>query len=364
MHKLRIAFLSGGTFTHIGPYLAFFRDRGHEVHWIAYDRPKEDFGVITHDVSRGADSMDPSTKWKYLLAGLSTRRLLRKIQPDLLHGHYVTASGLIALMGGFRPYMLTVHGSDLIRSLRSMFWRRLLRLAFDRAAVINVVSAQLGELAGELGVPADKLLVATLGVDTEQFAFRLPRPPSTPVRLLCTRTLNELYDPQTIVRACALLRERGLSFRLTLAARGSLMESLRQQVAKLGLDDCVSLLGGYANQDLPAMLHEYDAFVSASLSDGTSICLLEAMAAGILPIVSRIPSNQAWLEDGRSGLMFDCGDHHQLAEQILRASADHDLHQSAAVRNRRIVEEHASRQKGMLCLEECYYRLASRGVGA
>jgi glycosyltransferase involved in cell wall biosynthesis len=58
-------------------------------------------------------------------------------------------------------------------------------------------------------------------------------------------------------------------------------------------------------------------FVSVPESDGTSVSLLEAMAAGCLPILSDLPANREWVEDGRNGLLVD--DLANLGTALLRA---------------------------------------------
>ena len=88
MKKLKIAFLSGGKFTHRLAYLDFFRDRGHKVYWITYDRTEKHYDIPQFDISFGAKGTMYHSKWKYLLAALSIRKVLREIKPDILHGHY------------------------------------------------------------------------------------------------------------------------------------------------------------------------------------------------------------------------------------------------------------------------------------
>lgn len=357
MHKLKITFVSCGTFTHVGPYLEFFRDRGHDVSWIVYARANKDYGVPTYDISGGASGQKTSSKWKYLVAGLTIRKVLKKISPDVVHGHYATSAGTICLMSGFRPYIISVRGSDLINSMGSFIWKKMLRLIFKRASLVHTVSGQLADLAKTLGVPDKRLFALTQGIDTKAFDYQPKQTLSSPIRLICTRVLGKVYDPVTIINACEILKQRGVPFKLTLAAGGPLQHELEALAAGKGLADYILFMGGYDNTTLPQLLHDHDVYVSASLWDGTSISLLEAMACGIFPLVSRIASNQAWLDDGKTALMFECSDPQELAEQIIRVSSDNQLHRNAAQINRDLVEQKADRTTNMLRLEEWYYRI-------
>lgn len=365
MRKLRIAFLSAGTLTHVGPYVEFCLRQGHEVFLIAYDRPIRDYGVPVYDISRGANSWNAFSKWKYLWAGLSIRRVLRELRPDILHGHYVTSAGVISLMSGFRPYVLTAHGSDLMGTHQSRFWRPILKTMFAKAALVNPVSEQLREVAASLGVPNQKMMVSTLGVDTNVFQYRPVAEIHTPAKLICTRTLNPVYDPFTILRGCELALQNGQDFTMTFAAGGQLESQLKDYVNGHNLQDRIRFMGGFENQTLPQLLREYDACISATQWDGTSISLLEAMAVGVLPIVSRIVSNQAWVEDDKTALMFEYGDAEELARQIQRAITQPAWVKQAVETNRRIVEERGDRRKNFLRLERAYYdMLDGKNVGS
>ncbi len=359
MRKLRIAFVSVGNLIHIGPYIEYFRGRGHDVHWLAYGTPptRTDWGIKIYDLSGGANNRRQLSKWRYFMAGWRARKLLREISPDIVHGHYVTSAGVICLIANRRPYILSARGSDLLLSSGSFVWRPLLRTAFKGSTLVHVVSSQLAEVAMSLGVPRDKIFVATQGIDLERFAYQCLAPTPGPLRIVCTRHLNEIYDPLTIVDACRILKDRGFAFYLTFAATGTLEKEVRRQIAEAGLVDCVSLLGGYKNADLPKLLHENQVYVSASKSDGTSICLMEAMASGLVPVVSRIPSNLDWLEDGRTALMFDCGDAEQLADGIIRIGGQLDYWRGVTQTNRQTVEERANQRKNMLLLEERYNQI-------
>jgi len=357
MKPLRIAFLSAGRFTHIGPYIDFFKSRGHDVFLIKYDYSEKDYGVPAYDVSFGARGDRGGSKWKYLLAGIRIRHILDQINPDILHGHYITSAGVIALMSGFRPYVLTAHGSDVIGALQKRLWRFVLPRVLAKAALVNPVSEDLAARLAAIGVPREKICTATLGVDTGRFAFAPRQADGRPWRLLCTRTLGRVYDPMTIVDACGSLKDKGVDFELTFAAGGPKTEELRQAVMQKRLDGYVRFLGGYDNSALPELLHQHDVFVSASLWDGTSISLLEAMAAGIFPVVSRIAANTAWLQEGLTATMFNCGDAAGLADAVLRAIKDVSLRRSAVEANRRLVVEKADRTMNMQTLERKYYEV-------
>ena len=80
-------------------------------------------------------------------------------------------------------------------------------------------------------------------------------------------------------------------------------------------------------------LHSGSCYISASLSDGTANSLLEAMAAGLFPIVSDIPANREWIADGENGMLFPPGDHMALARCLERACRERAWMSSARETN-------------------------------
>jgi glycosyltransferase involved in cell wall biosynthesis len=158
-----------------------------------------------------------------------------------------------------------------------------------------------------------------------------------PPRVVCTRHQESVYANETIVEALALLRADALDVRATLLGGGALLEERRAQIRELGLEDVVDLPGHQPPELVRRALQTASVYVSASTSDGASSSLLEAMACGLFPVVSAIPANLAWIEDGATGLLFEPGDTRGLAEALRRAALDADLRASAALRNRALV---------------------------
>jgi glycosyltransferase involved in cell wall biosynthesis len=181
---------------------------------------------------------------------------------------------------------------------------------------------------------------------------------NTKLKLICTRSLEKVYDHSTIIKALAILKHTNkVDFHMTFIGGGTLMPQLKQEVEVGDLTDHVDFVGRVENDKLPQILSEHDIYISASLRDGTSICLLEAMANGLFPVVSRIKANTVWLEDGVNGLMFEVGNANQLANLIMQLRDNPSLYTAAARHNRQKVVEHGNRKTNMKLLEQVYKEL-------
>lgn len=358
---MRICFISLGTFTHIGPYLDYFKEAGHDVHFISLS-PSPKRAVPTYNVGLGTKYSVSEGKWKYPISMIRARRLVKKLKPDIVHAHYVTSAGLTAVVCGFHPAIVTVHGSDLTTRIKSKIWRMLLKKIFEFSDCINTVSKDLQDIVLSLGFSPDKIETFTLGIDTEKFALvpRIKISQSGVLKLICTRRLEPVFDHQTIIQALVLLKKNGLKFEMTLVGDGSLLDELKQQVEDAGLEDSVKFIGRVDNDSLPELLGRHDVFLSASLWDGASLSLLEAMATGIFPIVSDIKANSAWLKHEVDGLLHKVGNAVDLAEKILQFRDHPRLLKDAGESNRKKVVESGDRKTNMKYLESVYVELIKK----
>jgi len=355
--NMNICFVSHGTFPHVQPYVDYFKSCGHNVYFLALT-PSHDRGVKTYQLGFGNYEGD-SGKWKYFVSAFRARRLLKRLKPDIVHSHYATSAGITSLIVNHPAAVVTVHGSDLTCGMKSRFWRPLLKMIFNQAACVNVVSDDLRRMAMELGVPDEKIAVINVGIDAERFSFkeRSLISKSRPLRLVNTRRLEPVYDHPTIIDALEILNNKGVDFCMTFVGNGELHGQLQQLVDVKGLNGKVSFVGGVPNEQMPQFLHNNDIYLSASLWDGTSLCLLEAMATGILPIVSDIPANSDWIKDGVNGFLHKVGASDEIAASIRKVLNAPQIITGFAQKNRDIVLERGSRAANMGRIEDVYKKI-------
>jgi glycosyltransferase involved in cell wall biosynthesis len=123
------------------------------------------------------------------------------------------------------------------------------------------------------------------------------------------------------LRALGLLRDAGVRFRACLAGGGSLIARHRRFAAELGLSDCTIIPGSVP--DAYACLRHADIFALPSIEEGSgSVSLLEAMQAGVAPVVSRVDGLPEDVIDGESGLLTAPGDAVDLARALRRLIED------------------------------------------
>jgi glycosyltransferase involved in cell wall biosynthesis len=361
---MRTLTVGSADLVHLEPYLRYMVRAGWDVYWwVTSPGQVRVEGVTVLEGHGGKPYTGDFGKLDYFRQGVRLRRVARRIAPDIIHAHYASSAGLMAWLSGYRPYAVTIHGSDLMDRSRTWLGRAILRRVFRDAALVNPVAAHMKGLLEELGVLPERILPLTFGIDLEKFPYR-PRADlfRDGIRLVCMRSLlSEVYDIPTILRAVAAACRTGTRVTLALPSRGEGAKGLKQLAVELGIADAVQWGTGYRNEEVPAILGAHDVYVSASLWDGASLSLMEAMACGILPVVSDIPANREWVQDGEGAFLFPCGDWRRLAEIIVSLPGRRDGILCAVRQNRDVVEGRGDRRKNMEVLME---RLAATARSA
>jgi glycosyltransferase involved in cell wall biosynthesis len=293
-------------------------------------------------------------KRPFVLHAPRVRRLLQSFAPEVVFAPYLISNGLCAALAWNGALVVSARGSDVLRPSGTMQMASFVRWALVRGIVarsrlVHAVSEPLRDALVDLGVSREKIRVFPIGVDTERFPLR--EPANTMPHIICTRRHAPVYNNQMIVEALARLRAAGHRFDATFVGGGYLLEERRAQVAALGLNDIVNFTGFVAHAEIREQFAGADIYVSASRSDGTSSSLMEALASGPFPVISDIPANRPWIDQGRSGLLFPVDDVAALTDALARALEDPELRAQARTLNRARVVAEADEATNMLALE-------------
>ena len=234
-----------------------------------------------------------------------------------------------------------------------------MRIASLFSSVVVAVSEDCARLAmTEEGVPATRLRMIHNGIDTEA----ITPPDLTEGRLgrraISVGRLAAVKDLGTMLKAVQRVTKSFPDFRLQLVGDGPERESLQSLVGDLGLGASVEMLG--ERRDIAERLTESDIFVQSSVSEGLSLGLLEAHAAGLPIVATDVGGNAEVVLHGTTGLLVPPRDPAKLAEALMELLADPDRALAMGHRGRLRVKEEFDLRKVVQRYEELYLELLSR----
>jgi len=272
---------------------------------------------------------------------------LRAQPVEYLHAHFASSATRVAmfvhLLTGL-PFSFTAHAKDIFtHDVDSDLLRDKMRLArfvvtvseFNRQYLAQLASQPgrtgLGALCapGSLALSPQRIRRMYNGVDLKVFDGRRPgaRNAEIPVVLSIGR-LVEKKGLVVLVRACALLRERGMRFRAELIGKGPLESMLGALIAELGLQSCVTLLGPQSQAAVVAAYRRADVFALPCVvaadgnRDGLPTVLLEAMAMCVPVVSTRLTGVPEIIDDGENGSLVPPNDPAALADALGRLLAN------------------------------------------
>jgi glycosyltransferase involved in cell wall biosynthesis len=337
--------------------------RGHDVHMVLpwhprWRRPAREGGVTFHLFTyaplealnvfgyAGALEADERVRGAAVLAApaalaagwRAARRVARRIDATVLHGHWVVPGGAIAAAAaGRRPLVISLHGSDVFVAERHPAIGRVARWTFGRAGFVTACSDDLRQRALALGAPPDRSRTIPYGVDATRFK------PDPAARDRMRAAWGLAPDAQVALGVGRLVRKKGFEFlidaaarlapdhprlRLVIAGSGDLRDELARRIQAAGLADRALFPGELPQDEVAASLAAADVVVVPSVRDpsgnvdGLPNVVMEALASGTPLVASPAGGIGAVVRDGETGLLAPQGDAGALAAAIDRILRD------------------------------------------
>jgi glycosyltransferase involved in cell wall biosynthesis len=294
------------------------------------------------------------------------RRMIKEIKPDLIHAGPIQTCAFIAALSGFRPILTMSWGYDLVQEADRNRWMRwVTRYTLKRSAFFTSDAKVSRDKAVAFGMDPEKTVIFPWGIDLKSFSPKpLANRKSSIVNrksftLFCSRTWESIYGVDVLARAFVNVAATQPKVNLILLGGGSQGARIRQILMNGGMLERVHFGGQIGQTNLPRWYHMTDLYISPSHVDGSSVSLMEALASGLPCLVSDIPGNQEWIEDGVNGWLFRDGDADDLAEKILYAIKNRRSFRKIGEAARRTAEQKADWQKNFGKLLEAYEKVAS-----
>jgi glycosyltransferase involved in cell wall biosynthesis len=134
--------------------------------------------------------------------------------------------------------------------------------------------------------------------------------------------LRSVKGHDVLIRAISRLQDRYPELKLYIAGEGPERQALEQLANRLGLQDRVAFLGWCEQKEVQEMLQKASVFAMPSRNEGFGLALVEAMAAGLPVVASRVGGIPNLVDHERSGLLVPPEDPDALSESIDRVLSD------------------------------------------
>jgi L-malate glycosyltransferase len=367
---VKLCIIANPNSAHTRRWINQFSTRGHEVHLLGehalQETPPEN--CTFHDLPARSNFR----KLRYIGWTIMIRRIIREIDPDVLHALGVTSAGWLGAVSGFHPFLVTALGSDLLlMEKRSRLHQALNRWVLRRLTYLTCQSEGLGKKAAALGVAPDQYEVALFGVDTHVFRpaenryeirneLGLPYGPL----ILSIRAMNPTYNPLDLAHSIPLVLAKHPDAHFAVQTYNQdpvIFAQFREIIQGAGAAQSVTYVSDLPDdRAIAAYYSAADMAISIPGSDGTPISVLESMACATPVIAYDIPAAQLWVQHALTGLLAPPGNIPLLATAISRLAQDTALRLSLGRAAQKLILEKVDTR---VCMDryEAIYRALAEG---
>ncbi len=221
------------------------------------------------------------------------------------------------------PYSLSIHGSDVLLP-QPLIREKLARAQFIRSNCMFHVHNLKNQFPS---LKKKSFHVIRLGIDLYSGRWSKVKASQSglPLRILNVARLIPIKGHAILIKACAVLKNRGAKFHCRIVGDGASRKELEIQISQLNLDDSIELMGAKYETQVAELFEWSHVFVLSSLSEGTPMTVIEAMAKARPVIVPDMTALPEMVVHGKTGYLFKQGSSEELAEHLYQLARRPDL---------------------------------------
>jgi glycosyltransferase involved in cell wall biosynthesis len=274
---------------------------------------------------------------------------MRRMGIEHIHAHYASHPALVAWLihhlAGI-SYSVTAHAHDIFVN------HTMLATKMHDAAFVVAISEYNHDYLTRFGGDRlrEKTRVIHCGIDPGRYAAE-PIAPTGRLEIVNVGSLQPYKGQQYLVAACAELRRQGIPFRCRIVGEGEERPRLERLIAAGRLADEVFLLGARTEDEVAALLATANCYVQPSVvtpagkMEGIPVALMEALAAGLPVVASRLSGIPELVRPGETGYLVPPADAPALAAALAHVWRCPQEAAALALAGRRLVYDEFNLEK-------------------
>lgn len=302
------------------------------------------------------------SKLQYLKTVNLIKKIIKEFKPDIVHAHYASSYGLLGVLSGFHPLVISVWGSDVYKFPNKNFLTKLLlKYNFKKADYILSTSYAMKQ---EIQKYTKKdILITPFGIDLNVFKpINLKQHnEKKDIVIGIIKSLEPVYGIEFLIKAFAILRIKhpNSSLKLLIVGDGSLRKRLEELVIELQIKEEVYFTGRISYDEIYKYHNMLDIAVYPSQSESFGVAVIESGACEKPVVVSNVGGLPEVVENGKTGFVVEYGDINSivnaLEKLILNKSLCYEMGRNARERIKKLYDWKDS----VKCMIKIYKRITS-----
>jgi len=266
------------------------------------------------------------------------RRLLRQNDYDLVHAFFGFPTGWLCCKTADKlPYIISLRGSDVPGKhprlkLDYKILAPVFKTIWENAALLVACSEGLKNRALRF-LPSVSIDVIPNGVELDRFHPAQTSEKADLLNLLTVGRLSPTKRIETLIDAVQILYKAACKLRFTIVGGGAIAEELKRIVLKRNINNIIEITGRVESEKMPQVYRQSDIFISASMQEGMSNAMLEAMASGLPIITTRCEGVEELIAD--NGIVVELAEAEEIAKAIKKLADDRQAYRQMATAARK-----------------------------
>lgn len=356
---MKICYIGNAQSIHMQRWAKWFAERKHEVHLIT-DVPAEIDGVKIHPVKGRENPIF------FFVRMLQIKKIVWKINPDILHAHQIFGYGLFGVFSGFYPLIVSPWGSDITSfPKKSILHKLFIKYILKRANLVQCMDESLAERAKNLIGGRGNIHIIKEGVDPDLFKPKKVEKNKI-IRILYLRKSQEPYGVETLLYAIPEVIKKNENVGVLILKSGKELNKTFDIVKKLGVESYVKFIDAVPNDKIPEFMNGCDIYVDTFYREipgsGIGKTALEAMSCELPVVLSNTSGMELYVKNEVNGLIYKGEDFNSLANAIIRLMGDEELREKLGENAREYVLKNQDWNKNMKLMESFYEKLTKGGA--
>lgn len=354
---MKLCYLADAGSIHTRKMCEYFVEKGYDLTVISLNDGYIE-NVKVHSMNMITTGTDGSlSKLKYLKCISEIKKIIKKINPDIVHAHYISSYGLLASLVGFKPTILSVWGSDVYDFPKKSFvYENIIKYNLKKADCIlstsNVMKKETQKYTNK------NITVTPFGVDISKFVPLKNKETRDELVIGTIKSLEKKYGIEYLIKAFKKVKDAnsGIKLKLVIGGKGSQEEYLKKLCRELNIENDVNFLGFINQSQVVNYLQSFDIAVFSSVLDSESfgVAAVEAQACGVPVIVTDVDGLMESTVPNVTSLVAQRKSVDQLADRMNILIKDKELRKEMGINGRKNVEEKYNILNNFNIIDEIY----------
>lgn len=353
MKAKKLCILADADSSHTKKWIDYYSTLDYDIYLISMrdTRYKYNDKVKLHVVKPKEGS-----KLNYFFIIPKIKKLIKTINPDIVHSFYATSYGLFGAVSKVKPLVVSVWGSDVyLFPKQNAIFKKILQYVFNSS---NVLCSTSRDMAKEIRkYNSDKNIIITpFGVNTELFKPMEPLFKDKGITLGVMKGLEKIYGIDTLIKAVSIVSEKigKENVRVIIVGDGTEENNLKELAQSLDLNDNIDFVGRVENSQVPYYINKCDTICLCSHSESFGVAALEASACERPVIATGVGGLKEVVKDNITGLAFEDNNEVQLAEKIISIYNNREKAKVMGKQGRQMVLEEYDWENNVKVMKDLY----------